>query len=115
MVMFTLTTMSSMYIAMFILVYSIYLISQLSTYRVIYNFSRRSLTTHQSTYQNGRSGRYADNILWSLGLLPFGYGGKPEDQAMQALPQVVHPQQGVDKRNEVPPQVRTPQPLCQTH
>ena len=85
-----------MFITKFILIYYIYLISHFSTYRVIYNFSRRSLTTHQSTYQNGRSGRYADNILWSLGLLPFGYGGKPEDRAMQALPQVVPPQQGVD-------------------
>jgi hypothetical protein len=96
MVVSSLTTLSSMYITKFILIYYIYLISQFSTYRVIYNLSSRSLKTHQSTYQNGRSGRYADNIPWSLGLLPFGYGGRPEDRAIQSLPQVVPPQQVVD-------------------
>jgi hypothetical protein len=104
MVVSTLTTMSSMYIwrysnynSRLILIFleSEMIFKLISFhYRVIYNFSRRSKPTIQT--HHGRSGRYTDIILWSLGLLPSGYGGRPEDRAMQALPQVVHAQQGVD-------------------
>jgi len=117
MVVSSLTTMSSMYFWRYsnYILRPIYLCSQflLTESSLTSQGDSQTHQNHQSTYQNGHSWRYAyiryiRCSLWSLGLLPFGDASRPEDRAMPTLPQIVPPQQGVNQRNEVPPQVRTP-------
>jgi hypothetical protein len=113
-VMFFLNTLFSMYFWMYsnyisrlIYLYSQFLLTESS---ITSQGDSQNPQNHQSSYQNGRSERYAYICcsLWSLGLLPFGHARRPEDRAMLTLRQIVPPQQGVNQPNEVPPQVQTP-------